>query len=277
MTKILLLFCIAFPILSVAQQCPCTILTSVNASKIIQDGKTLKAGDEIASTKNLAVDNRTAIVKIDDSKGDIFYLMPSLKEGIKKISSKNPHSELYGIVLSKYLPDVLKSGSGVLTTKSVDFDWFSYFTDFDSTESSYRLLIVEGERIPLNSRFFPLQPDQELFACIYQGKDSVLKKLRIRDKSLILDSSVFGNKAIDHGFVQWKLKITGTVNDKKTVVDISPRLHSLIISFATFEKIAKFVDFDAQSREKRKKIVQAFWESSYGRFNPMNLDQVKFE
>lgn len=258
-----------------AQQKSCFLWSLKNPDdKVYQDGKRVPVHGTVDLTKDLLVNDPSAMLHLQDENGRLFTV--SFRNG-KKVVMNLPeaeHSELYEIIVTDYLKSIQHITSH-LTGKPYDMDWLSYFNNFE-TDSGKRLLIIDNEEIPLKSKFITLVPGQELYARVYQGSDSSVHKLVIRNEILTLNAVSFGlNPETRKAVFRWKLQLGYSKDNHQLYTDISEVLKSRLIDLNELkEEMVFFAGNRSIAPNELEQRLKSFLFATYGKYNSLMVDPL---
>jgi hypothetical protein len=259
---------------TIAQECTCLLLSTMNPNDTIyQNGHLIEAGDSIDLAGKVRLNHPSVIIKIQDVKSRSYPV--SLSESIKvlKFPDNKRHSELYEVSIGEYFRK-LGTQTQNLNTRNGEFDWLDYFRNFNN-DPGRRLLIVNNEKIPLVSKYLTLTPNVSLFACRYKGGDSSTILLHIESDSLILNYASFGlNSSTDNITFSWKLKLGFREKGKMVYKDISEKITSRMMDQNEFESTLHYL-YEGVNKDSTEqvKVVNLFFQISYGKANPFLLNQ----
>ncbi|HTB51793.1 MAG TPA: hypothetical protein VK718_03385 [Ferruginibacter sp.] len=273
MKYLLYVFCITSFLFTKAQVYTITYIKG----NIKCNNQSLKYGDVIHLTDKLYCDNPCDVLKIVSSNNGSQIITFQKGTHVNLAYASNEHSELYEYTLGEYL-NLFQSTSSALTTRGIDdFDWFTYFTKYD--DSLRQNLIISGEKVPLISPHFTITNSMQLYACVFNGKDSLLNRIPIVNDSLLLDYNTFALKRQSESFT-WKLKL-GIVKDGNILYrDMSGLMHSYIMDSSELSNII-YPFYLSDERDDNKQNIDSqinnFMAFNYGKFSPIILKEVKRE
>lgn len=279
MSRKIILFTIAAFVLSGpsadAQRCTCYFISTSNPAEIVkQNGKALHQKDTINIHSPIYIINPSTILTFGDLNGGIFNIGFQNDGKIKLNQRSKNHSELWEIIISEY-EEKFKLAQGTLGHRG-EFDWFRYFREFGNNSTTGKLLMIENEKIPLNSEYMPITSNMALYACIYTGQDTLIRKLDIISDTLVLALERFRlSSHSPKGVFQWKLMVGRSEGEGETIGDVSGVLSSQFFSYDRLCQIVKYLcgTIKFPDNESLKIYIREFFEYHYGKLNPFALEE----
>lgn len=242
----------------------------------------LKKGDVITDLGRLNAQDQNGAVRLTNPQQGSIPI--SFSNGKKITGTKAQNSELYELAFADYIKK-FEAFKQLGTKNGEFFDWFDFFYNFynDSVakreieDTSYfrRMLIIEDQKIPLESNMLVLEPTDKLLACIYgENKDSLQKELPVSKDSIVFAASAFplGTK------FSWKLKLMaeGSQNKMQVLTLTDYPIVSFVLGKTELMNIIDLFKSDwndgYKSLDDAKKDLYNFLIFNYGKFYPPALE-----
>ena len=187
--KILTLFLIVFSFWGIHLQAQ-----EYHVSKILDsvyyNGNLLQKDANINGLSKLTAKSRNAALRVVSANSGSIAI--SFVNGKITTAGKENKSELYELVVQDYIDKYTSFKSTQTKSVPVDFDWFNFFYQYPSKVKERKMLIVEGEKIPLQSRNLQTGLSYRILAVTHISKDdSCIRELPIRDNTIEFPDTSF--------------------------------------------------------------------------------------
>jgi hypothetical protein len=253
-------------------------IAAISAGAVVKNGdRMLGTWDVIDLNDTLITENRNTVLKLVNAEKGTLYMSFIDGQKISRAPRRKDHSELFESTVGVFL-EKMKLHKSTLGIKTADlFDWFKYFGDLTQDSPKHRILIIEGEKIPLQSSSLPLTSNVALYSVVYLDKDSVVRKLSNINDSLTLERTAFGFTGKPGAFFKWKLKLGFSEMGQLKFSDISDTIISFIIEPIDVKNIIKVLMADKSDMISEKEIderIDDFFLSNYGKCNQMEMEKL---
>lgn len=229
----------------------------------------LKEGDTFTNTDTItSADPFAAIRVLSNVYGSFVVSFPSGKK--KAQFAKNKNAELFQLIAGDYIRMAFPRKSSLITKGTDDFDWFVFFYQLATDNSKKRLMLVNNQRISLQSTAFPAKASYKLFAFIQRAQnDSVIKEIPIDGQAITVSDCLFPDSLF-----QWTLKI-GYNNEEGRFTYTAVTENSITTQLVTREKLDSMAAFFFaswnqyyQDRQTAENEFRKWLQTGFGAFVP---------
>jgi len=232
------------------------------------NGKLLTKDDVVTGLDKLTASSANAAIRLVS--GTAGAVVINFVYG-KKVTNavKTEKSELYELVVQDYLNKYTTFKN--TQTKGVpfpEFDWYRFFYQYPDT-GSRRMLIIEGEKVPLQSQVFKTSKTYKILAsCFTTKQDSTTQELTVRQDSIVFPSSTFSTKG--DCYLDIYLSYKNNKGEDKTL-KITKR--PINIFYLTKDQLTSLIDLfhdnvrnGYQNAQDAKSDFYTYIEFNYGRY-----------
>jgi hypothetical protein len=229
---------------------------------LVHDSDKLDALSKLSST-----DNNAAIRVISPASGSIVL---SFANGVHVVKAEKK-SELYELIVGEYIEKYLLDqmhGRG----NEQAFDWVAYFHDLSQDSIERKMLIIEGQAIPLISDFKPTDSFQ-LWVDLYKtNRDSVLFQLPVHHDSLIFPLRGFPLRVQFNWQLKLRYKDAGT--GRESFLEIMSRpVRSRVLSSSELDSLIVFCRDPGIPIRDQYNNLYFFLQFNYGKFYYPLIDE----
>ncbi|TCZ74066.1 hypothetical protein [Flaviaesturariibacter aridisoli] len=228
-------------------------VTKVNG-KVYNGNKMLVKDDWINGVDKLTANSVSAAIRLVSTKYGVVVM--SFVNGKKTINQGQiEKSEIYELVVQDYVDNFIRHKQTGVMGAPGEFDWYTYFYEY-SDSLPHRMLVVEGEKIPFQSRVFPKTSRPfKIFMNISTKSDSASYELPIEQDSICFPRIAFSgdnvlDMQIDLAFTD-KHGLSKTTRVTRQPIEVyyltRPQLNSLIFLFSDNADMGYKTSLDAKS------------------------------
>ncbi len=156
------------------------------AGNVYFNHKPLKLRDKLTSVSYITSNDKNAeLCLFSPQKGKLRLTFANSKP-IPMGAGEANKSELYELTVGEFLLDY--TYNKILTARG-DFDLFTFFNNAKSEDGTNKILLVEGEALPVKSAKLNTQPGDKFFFCAVSGKDTLCNEITRTRDVLVFDQA----------------------------------------------------------------------------------------